>query len=243
MFLKLSTGYFNLNNIVAVLPDSVDGTGGHWFRTVDGEEWRVNDPGDMELLRVAIGAPPAPPVAPPPTIDDKVAALVKAVAASYYKAQDRDQTIDLDAENHEPGEDEWPWWQEIRQRVRDITGLELLEMADSMAEQRLTEWRATFCPEPEPTKRRFDLPYGITVCRVPALEPGGKRYAGTIASELYDHLVGPTTGGSEVHELQRAVDAIEGLILAHACEGVDIGAPAYVAGVVTAVEQMANEFT
>jgi len=39
---------------------------------------------------------------------------------------------------------------------------------------------------------------------------------------------------------ERAADAIESLILALACGGVEIGDPAYIAGIITAVEAIAN---
>ena len=50
--------------------------------------------------------------------------------------------------------------------------------------------------------------------------------AGTIKSELTDEGV--------------AMDAIESLILAHACAGVDVKAPKYIEGIETAVEACWN---
>ena len=41
-------------------------------------------------------------------------------------------------------------------------------------------------------------------------------------------------------EGQAAADALESLILAHACAGIDIASPAYVEGIETAVEAIAN---
>ena len=40
--------------------------------------------------------------------------------------------------------------------------------------------------------------------------------------------------------LETAVDVIESLVLAHACAGVDVQTPAYVKGIETTVEALAN---
>ena len=42
-------------------------------------------------------------------------------------------------------------------------------------------------------------------------------------------------------ELTAAMDAIESLILAHACAGVDVASPAYVEGIETTVETCWNK--
>ena len=55
--------------------------------------------------------------------------------------------------------------------------------------------------------------------------------AGTITSDLKE--------GCACRE-KAAMDAIESLILAHACAGVDIESPAYVEGIETAVEACWN---
>jgi hypothetical protein len=57
--------------------------------------------------------------------------------------------------------------------------------------------------------------------------------SGTITSDLKD--------GSDDAELTAAMDAIESLILAHACVGVDVASPAYVQGIETAVETCWNK--
>ena len=67
--------------------------------------------------------------------------------------------------------------------------------------------------------------FGITI---ELIDNGGK-----IISDLKD--------GSEDAELVAAMDAIESLILAHACAGVDVADPAYVEGVETAVETCWNK--
>ena len=40
-----------------------------------------------------------------------------------------------------------------------------------------------------------------------------------------------------------AIDAVESLILAHACAGIDVESPAYVEGIETAVEAIANHLS
>jgi hypothetical protein len=57
--------------------------------------------------------------------------------------------------------------------------------------------------------------------------------AGTIASDL--------KGDGDNPQLTAAMDAIESLILAHACAGVDVASPAYVEGIETAVETCWNK--
>jgi hypothetical protein len=57
--------------------------------------------------------------------------------------------------------------------------------------------------------------------------------AGTIASDFKADGDNP--------ELTAAMDAIESLILAHACAGVDVASPAYVEGIETAVETCWNK--
>ena len=62
--------------------------------------------------------------------------------------------------------------------------------------------------------------------------------AGTIASDL------KVSGNTAVdREYSAAIDGLESLILAHACAGVDVKSPAYVEGIETAVEAIANHFT
>jgi hypothetical protein len=62
--------------------------------------------------------------------------------------------------------------------------------------------------------------------------------AGTIESELKKHFIGD--GPSNDPELLAVVDALESLILAHACAGLDISSPAYVEGLRTSLEAIAN---
>jgi hypothetical protein len=58
----------------------------------------------------------------------------------------------------------------------------------------------------------------------------GAYQGGKIASDL--------KGGNPL--FRAAMDAIESLILAHACAGVDVASPAYVEGIETAVESCMN---
>ena len=87
----------------------------------------------------------------------------------------------------------------------------------------------------KPAGRKIRLPcYGITVTLVRgngADEPG----SGAIASDL--HAAGRSAADRQYNA---AIDGLESLILAHACAGVDVESPAYVEGVETAVEAIAN---
>jgi len=74
--------------------------------------------------------------------------------------------------------------------------------------------------------RSIELPtFGITL----DLDSLG---GGNISSLLHED------GAPE--EYEAAIDAIESLILAHACAGVDVESPAYLEGVETALQAVAN---
>jgi hypothetical protein len=84
------------------------------------------------------------------------------------------------------------------------------------------------------TGRTIRLPcYGITITLVRengADKPG----SGAIASDL-------RAGQSAAdRHYNAAIDGLEALILAHACAGVDVEAPAYIEGIESAVEAIAN---
>jgi hypothetical protein len=82
--------------------------------------------------------------------------------------------------------------------------------------------------------RKIQLPcYGITVtlARENGVEEPG---SGSIVSDLRE----PKNAANRQHNA--AVDGLESLILAHACAGVDVESPAYVEGVETAVDAIAN---
>jgi hypothetical protein len=48
---------------------------------------------------------------------------------------------------------------------------------------------------------------------------------------------------SEHPELSAAMDAVESMILAHACAGVDIETPAYIEGIETAINACSNRYS
>jgi len=76
-----------------------------------------------------------------------------------------------------------------------------------------------------------------------SLFPNG---SGTIRSEILKEEEVEQIGredGVNATALCAAVDAIESLILAHACAGIDISVPAYIEGIETAVQKLFNEYT
>jgi len=85
---------------------------------------------------------------------------------------------------------------------------------------------------------------GITVSLedAPPIGTGG----GSVTSTLHEEQNPEVEGGSEEdtnHDrYEAAVDALESVVLAHACAGIDIQAPAYVEGVETAIAAIAHEF-
>jgi hypothetical protein len=82
--------------------------------------------------------------------------------------------------------------------------------------------------------RTIRLPcYGITV-RLTRKHTRQSPGCGTITSQLKAQ----ETGG----RYRAVVDALESLILAHACAGIDVVSPAYVEGIETAVDAIANRF-
>jgi hypothetical protein len=87
----------------------------------------------------------------------------------------------------------------------------------------------------QPAGRTIRLPcYGITVTLLRANaadRPGG----GSIVSDL--RAAGKTVADRRYNA---AIDGLESLILAHACAGVDVQSPAYIEGIETAVEAIAN---
>ena len=82
--------------------------------------------------------------------------------------------------------------------------------------------------------RKIQLPcYGITLtlARENGVEEPG---SGSIVSDLRE----PETAANR--QYNAAIDGLESLILAHACAGVDVESPAYVEGIETAVDAIAN---
>jgi hypothetical protein len=85
-----------------------------------------------------------------------------------------------------------------------------------------------------PAGRTIRLPcYGITVTLVRENDED-KPGSGSITSDLH------AAGTASNRQFNAAIDGLESLILAHACAGVDVESPAYVEGVETAVEAIAN---
>lgn len=76
--------------------------------------------------------------------------------------------------------------------------------------------------------------YGITVILNERVEE--VTGAGQISSDLRDREE------TDIEYLA-AVDALESLILAHACAGIDITSPAYLEGIEVAVEAIASRFS
>ena len=75
--------------------------------------------------------------------------------------------------------------------------------------------------------------FDITV-RLTNPEPGQTR--SSLAGEITSSLHNGESGSDDDSDYEAAIDGIESLVLAHACAGVDIHAPAYVSGVETAVQ-------
>lgn len=65
-------------------------------------------------------------------------------------------------------------------------------------------------------------------------------YTGNIKSQLHEGELPSSAREGRARELHAAIDAIELLILAHACVGVDIEDPDYVEGIETAVDAVFN---
>lgn len=75
--------------------------------------------------------------------------------------------------------------------------------------------------------KEIKLPiYGIVVTFDP------RSCAGKLVSELHDP--------EDTPEATAALDAVESMILAHACAGIDIKTPAYLMGIETAVDAIWN---
>ena len=97
---------------------------------------------------------------------------------------------------------------------------------------RLTKrWKATA----RPRAGTIRLPcYGMTI-RLVRPNTVGKPGSGVIISDLRGS---GHTAAARVHNA--AIDGLESLILAHTCAGIDVASPAYVEGIETAVEAIAN---
>jgi hypothetical protein len=86
---------------------------------------------------------------------------------------------------------------------------------------------------PKTNKTIFTLPcYGMWL-RLHRTKDG-------MAGEIFSDLHEGDAGVEDDTEYEAAIDAIESLILAHACAGVDVTTPAYVEGIETAVTTATN---
>jgi hypothetical protein len=84
--------------------------------------------------------------------------------------------------------------------------------------------------------KTYTIPkYGITVEVIDMNGCSG----GGINSGLKEVMVGDGPFESDF-EIQGAIHALESLILGHACAGIDIGSEAYVTGLDSAIEAIAN---
>ena len=77
--------------------------------------------------------------------------------------------------------------------------------------------------------------FGMTIS-LSGKPAAGESGSGKITSDLKQ---GTT---AEDVEYVAAIDALESLVLAHACAGIDVAAPAYIEGIETAVEAVANQY-
>lgn len=91
-------------------------------------------------------------------------------------------------------------------------------------------------------KKKIKLPcYGIVVV-LNKKDDDGRWIAGNISSDLKEEedFERDEDIVREGAKYNAAIDALESLILAHACAGIDIESPAYVEGIETAVEAIGN---
>lgn len=70
---------------------------------------------------------------------------------------------------------------------------------------------------------------------------GGANIASSLREERADDWL-DSDEDEGYEEYAAAIDAVESLILAHACAGVNIEDPAYVEGLRTAIETISNNF-
>lgn len=79
---------------------------------------------------------------------------------------------------------------------------------------------------------RIELSAYHIILEVSEPNQDGGRSGKIVHSELMD--------GEEPPELKAALDALESMVLAHACEGIDVTTPAYICGFETAVDACLN---
>lgn len=93
--------------------------------------------------------------------------------------------------------------------------------------------------------KTYTIPeFGITVETFQVPETNSTKLHGVISSNLKKILVGndPIPDDEPGHEIAGIIDAIESLILGHACAGLDISSPAYVEGLRSSLEAIGNHY-
>jgi hypothetical protein len=66
--------------------------------------------------------------------------------------------------------------------------------------------------------------------------------AGTIESKLKEQMFGDGDPRPCDFEINGAIDAIESMILGHACAGIDVASPAYAEGLRSSLEAITNHY-
>ena len=77
----------------------------------------------------------------------------------------------------------------------------------------------------------------LRVSKTPEGEPVGELIEGF---EREDHCGSFSIDGSESARYNTALDAIESLVMAHACEGIDVASEAYQNGILTTLDALGN---
>jgi hypothetical protein len=123
-----------------------------------------------------------------------------------------------------------------------------LDLPETLDDGNVKSQVQTWLRKKERIHKCISLPcYDIVVeLGKPAPERPGEFMGGRIRSSLHEeageHTCGEGgDGGFCGCCYDRVVDGIESLILAHACAGIDITAPAYIQGIKTAVEAAGNK--
>ena len=90
-------------------------------------------------------------------------------------------------------------------------------------------------------RKTYTIPeFGITVTVHKGFGDG--KDFGSIESELKKHLIGDEPTDYDL-ELEGAINALESLILAHACAGIDVASPAYIEGLRSSLEAITNHYS
>lgn len=81
-------------------------------------------------------------------------------------------------------------------------------------------------------KHTYSLPFGLVIKTATSLEL--EKVMGSGSGEIVNGFDRDDSISDE------ALDALESLILAHACAGIDVGSPAYLEGIETAMDALSN---